>query len=84
MFDVATSANGVNIVGQDSSNLQLQLLMTAMALGLQFTGPGRIGIDFGRGWARRPLASSWIFGILSIAAAIGLWWLTTGTLPFVG
>lgn len=84
MFDVATSANGVNIVGQDSSNLQLQLLMTAMALGLQFTGPGRIGIDFGRGWARRPLASSWIFGILSIAAAVGLWWLTTGTLPFVG
>ena len=84
MFDVATSANGVNIVGQDSNNLQLQLLMTAMALGLQFTGPGRIGIDFGRGWARRPLASSWIFGILSIAAAIGLWWLTTGTLPFVG
>ena len=84
MFDVATSANGVNIVGQDSSSLQLQLLMTAMALGLQFTGPGRIGIDFGRGWARRPLASSWIFGILSIAAAIGLWWLTTGTLPFVG
>ena len=84
MFDVATSANGVNIVGQDSSNLQLQLLMTAMALGLQFTGPGRIGIDFGRGWARRPLASSWIFGILSIAAAIGLWWLTTGTLPFIG
>lgn len=84
MFDVATSANGVNIVGQDSSNLQLQLLMTAMALGLQFTGPGRIGIDFGRGWARRPLASSWIFGILSIAAAIGLWWLTTSTLPFVG
>ncbi|MDK8506583.1 MAG: DoxX family membrane protein [Corynebacterium amycolatum] len=84
MFDVATSANGVNIVGQDSSNLQLQLLMTAMALGLQFTGPGRIGIDFGRGWARRPLASSWVFGILSIAAAIGLWWLTTGTLPFVG
>lgn len=84
MFDVATSANGVNIVGQDSSSLQLQLLMTAMALGLQFTGPGRIGIDFGRGWARRPLASSWIFGILSIAAAIGLWWLTTGTLPFIG
>ena len=84
MFDVATSANGVSIVGQGSSDLQLQLLMTAMALGLQFTGPGHIGIDFGRGWARRPLASSWIFGILAIAAAIGLWWLTTNTLPFVG
>lgn len=83
MFDVATAADGANIVGKGSGDLQLQLLMTFTALGLQFTGPGRIGLDFGRGWARRPLASSWLFGILAIAVAIGLWWLTTGTLPFM-
>ncbi|MDO5029364.1 MAG: DoxX family membrane protein [Corynebacterium sp.] len=83
MFDVATTSGGLSLVGDGAADLQLQLLMTAMALGLQFTGPGRIGIDFGRSWARRPLASSWIFGALAILAAVGLWWLTTNTLPFV-
>lgn len=83
MFEVATSAGGINIVGDGSSALQLQLLMTAMALGLQFTGPGQIGVDFSRGWARRPMASSWIFAVLAIAAAVALWWFTTSTLPFV-
>lgn len=84
MYEVATASAGATFVGSEASGIQLQLLVTVIALAIQFTGPGRIGIDFSRGWARRPLASSWIFCILAVAAAVGLWWLTTNTLPFVG
>lgn len=83
MFEVATSTTGWNLAGADAAPVQLQLLLTVAALALQFTGPGRIGIDFSRGWARRPLASSWIFCILGIAAAVVLWYFTSGSWPFM-
>lgn len=84
MFEVATGDHGWNILAQGAEPVRLQLALTVAALALQFTGPGRYGIDFSRGWARRPLASSWIFCLLAVAAAVGLWYLTSGTLPFVG
>nr|WP_240393900.1 DoxX family membrane protein [Corynebacterium lactis] len=84
MYAVATAPAGASFVSSESAPVQMQILVTVIALALQFTGPGRIGVDFSRGWARRPLASSWIFCILAIAAAVGLWWITTKTLPFVG
>ncbi|MDO5731326.1 DoxX family protein [Corynebacterium sphenisci] len=85
MAAVAMSPGGWNIAaGEGAEAVRLQLLLTAGALALQFTGPGRYGLDATRGWARRPLASSWIFCLIAIAAAVALWWLITGTLPFVG
>lgn len=83
MYEVATSSTGWNLLGADAAPVQLQLLLTAAALAIQFTGPGRIGVDFSRGWARRPLASSWIFCILGVAAAIVLWYFTSGSWPFM-
>lgn len=52
----------------------MAIALAAMALSVQFTGPGVFGIDFSRSWTRRPLASSWICAALGIAAAILLWW----------
>lgn len=83
MFEVAVGDSGWNVLAEGAEPVRLHLALTAASLALQFTGPGRYGIDFSRGWARRPLASSWIFCILAIAAAIGLWYLTAGQLPFV-
>jgi len=48
---------------------------------VQFTGPGLYALDGARGWARRPLASSWLFMILGIAAVVAAWWLLAGTNP---
>ncbi|PRQ10759.1 hypothetical protein C1Y63_09890 [Corynebacterium sp. 13CS0277] len=56
-------------------------VLFGLALGLQFTGPGRIGLDFSRGWARRPLASSWVMLLLAAACVAGLWWVGTGVNP---
>ncbi|MFD5867314.1 DoxX family protein [Corynebacterium sp. NPDC060344] len=83
MFEVAVGDSGWNVLAVGAEPVRLHLALTAAALALQFTGPGRYGIDFSRGWARRPLASSWIFCILAVAAAVGLWYLVAGQLPFV-
>lgn len=56
-------------------------ILVAIALALQFTGPGRLSLDFGRSWARRPLISSWLFAIIGIAGAVALWWFGAGVNP---
>lgn len=60
----------------------LAFLVAGGALTLQFTGPGVISFDTSRSWARRPLASSWIFAIVGIAGAVALWWFGAGVNPF--
>lgn len=83
MFEVAVGDSGWNVLAAGAEPVRLHFALTASALALQFTGPGRYGIDFSRGWARRPLASSWIFCLLAIAAAVALWYFSAGQLPFV-
>lgn len=61
--------------------VSLAIVLTGIALALQFTGPGVISLDTSRSWAKRPLASSWIFAILGIAGAIALWWFCAGVNP---
>ncbi|ANE03823.1 DoxX family protein [Corynebacterium crudilactis] len=67
--------------GQLSEPLMLALILTLVVVGLQFTGPGKISLDSGRGWAKRPLVSSWIFVILGIAGAVLLWWFGAAVNP---
>lgn len=51
----------------------LAVAMLGMALAVQFTGPGVIGVDFNRSWTRRPMASSWLCAAIGIAGAVLLW-----------
>ncbi|GAB3595374.1 DoxX family protein [Corynebacterium faecale] len=67
--------------GELSEAVVLAIILTLVVIGLQFTGPGRISLDAGRGWARRPLVSSWIFVIIGIALAVVLWWFGAGVNP---
>lgn len=57
------------------------VMLLAASLVVQFTGPGRYGIDASRGWAKRPLVSSWIGVLLGLAAAGLMWWFGTGINP---
>nr|WP_255549474.1 DoxX family protein [Corynebacterium sp. TAE3-ERU12] len=85
MADVALNSSGWDIISAEGSGyMQLFLLLTGASLALQFTGPGRYGLDVARGWARRPLVSSWLFALIAIAAAVAIWFFVTGSLPFVG
>lgn len=73
-------ADGINVFYPETS-LTLSALLAAIALGLQFTGPGKLSFDVARSWARRPLASSWIWAIVGIAGAVALWWFGAGVNP---
>ncbi|MGX1739594.1 DoxX family membrane protein [Corynebacterium flavescens] len=59
----------------------LALILVLLAVALQFSGPGFISLDFKRSWARRPLASSWIWVVVAVAAAAALWWFGAGVNP---
>lgn len=74
------SGAGLDIFAWDAS-VWLPVILLGIALTLQFTGPGYYGIDGGRSWARRPLASSWIWAIVGIAAAVAVWWFGAGVNP---
>lgn len=67
--------------GDLSEPVVLAVILTLIVIGLQFTGPGKISLDAGRGWAYRPLLSSWIFIILGLALAGVLWWFGAGVNP---
>jgi putative oxidoreductase len=57
--------------------------LTGLAgLVLTFTGPGRYAADISRGWATRPLASAWVFFVVGLAGAAGLWLAVGGGNPF--
>ncbi|MGP6173370.1 DoxX family membrane protein [Corynebacterium sp. A21] len=77
---LADSGAGLNIFAWDDS-VMLSIILLVISLALQFTGPGLYSFDFGRGWARRPLVSSWIFVVLGIAGAVALWWFGAGVNP---
>lgn len=57
------------------------VLLLGASLVVQFAGPGRYGIDASRGWAKRPLVSSWVGALLGLATAGLIWWFGTGINP---
>lgn len=77
---LAESGAGANPLMWEAA-VWLPVLLLAACVSLQFTGPGFYSVDAGRSWARRPLASSWIFAVLGIAAAAVLWWFGAGVNP---
>lgn len=50
--------------------LELQLLLGGGAAALVFTSAGRIALDAGRAWQRRPLPYAWLSLILAVAVAL--------------
>lgn len=80
IHELTQSSAGLNLFNwPDAMWLSIVLLLVAFAL--QFTGPGVISFDFGRSWARRPLASSWIFVVIGIAILVVAWWFGAGVNP---
>nr|WP_156802458.1 DoxX family protein [Corynebacterium lubricantis] len=75
------SGAGLNLFNWTEA-IWLALILFGISVVLQFTGPGIYSFDTGRGWARRPLASSWIFIVLGIAALVAVWIFGTGINPF--
>lgn len=80
VHELAQAQTGLNVFNWEET-LWVPVMAAVLALVVQFTGPGLYALDGARGWARRPLASSWFFMILGIAAVVVAWWLLAGTNP---
>lgn len=80
IHELATADAGLNIFSWPET-VWLSLVLFLIAIALQFTGPGFISLDFSRSWTRRPLATSWVFVVLGIAALVAIWWFGAGVNP---
>lgn len=63
----------------DGHEYQIVLLVAVAAIIL--VGPGRYGLDAGRGWARRPFVGSIAALILGAGAGVAIWVLLNGANP---
>ena len=60
---------------------EYQITLIVMAAAVILSGPGRYGLDAGRGWAYRPFIGSFVALICGIAAGVGVWVLLNGVNP---
>jgi putative oxidoreductase len=58
--------------------LEVDLLLGGGALALLFTGAGRIALDRGRTWQRRPLPYAWLCLVVALAVAAAVYFLLRG------
>ncbi|MGO9924700.1 MAG: DoxX family protein [Mycobacterium sp.] len=60
---------------------EYQITLIVMAVAVILAGPGRYGLDAGRGWAHRPFIGSFVALLAGIAAGVGVWVLLNGVNP---
>jgi putative oxidoreductase len=63
----------------DGHEYQITLIVLAVAVIL--CGPGRYGLDAGRGWAHRPFIGSFVALLAGIAAGVAVWVTLNGVNP---
>jgi putative oxidoreductase len=60
---------------------EFEVVLIVVAVALTLSGPGRYGLDAGRGWARRPFIGSIVALVLGIAGGVAVWVFLNGTNP---
>ena len=80
VHELAQAGAGLDVFSWPDS-VWLSLILFVIAVGLQFTGPGFISLDFKRSWARRPLGTSWVFVLIGVAILVALWFFGAGVNP---
>lgn len=60
---------------------QYEVILLCAVAAIILIGPGRYGLDAGRGWARRPFIGSFAALVLGIGAGVAIWVLLNGTNP---
>ena len=67
---VAVSWGGVPLLASQGTNsLELHVLLGGGALALLFAGAGRVALDAGRTWQRRPLPYAWLSLVIGVGVA---------------
>ncbi|MER7078470.1 putative oxidoreductase [Saccharopolyspora kobensis] len=55
-----------------TGGFEFEATLLVLGLGLMFTGPGRVALDYGRVWFRRPLTFGFISLIIAAGAAVAV------------
>lgn len=72
-------APGIQMLGD--GGVEFETLLIAALIAPILTGPGRISLDFGRQWTRRPRYGSFVIMLVGLAAPIAVWVLLNGSNP---
>ena len=76
-----TLAGGLWYFADGPRGIEYSLLLICASLVILILGPGRLAVDYGRGWTTRPTWGSWALAVLGIGAAVALWVVFNGTNP---
>lgn len=60
---------------------EYQITLIVVATAVILVGPGRYGLDAGRGWARRPFIGSFVALLAGIGAGVAVWAVLNGANP---
>ena len=60
---------------------EYQVILVCAVAAIILVGPGRYGLDAGRGWARRPFIGSLAALVLAVGAGVAVWVLLNGGNP---
>ncbi len=60
---------------------EYKVIMIAAVVAIILAGPGRYGLDAGRGWARRPFVGSFAALLIGIGGGVALWVFLNGGNP---
>lgn len=76
---IAADSGHIAFFLPDGHEFRLTLIVVAVAIIL--AGPGRYGLDAGRGWSRRPFIGSFLALLLGIGGGVAMWVLLNGANP---
>lgn len=82
LFKLTTLGSGFVFFSQDKG-VEFELLLLFASVAIILTGPGKLSLDFNRGWARRPHIGSFVWLVIAVAAAVTVWILLNGANPLV-
>jgi putative oxidoreductase len=60
---------------------EYKVILVCAVAAIILVGPGRYGLDAGRGWARRPFIGSLAALVLAVGAGVAVWVLLNGGNP---
>jgi putative oxidoreductase len=60
---------------------EYKVILACVVAAIVLIGPGRYGLDAGRGWARRPFVGSFIALLLGLGGGVAVWVLLNGGNP---
>ncbi|MGD9618623.1 MAG: DoxX family protein [Mycolicibacterium sp.] len=81
LAEVMDARNEARLSAFLSDGHEYEVVLLCVVAAMVLVGPGRYGLDAGRGWARRPFIGSIAALILGVGAGVAIWVLLNGANP---